>query len=107
MNRNIIIHSFIFFVIILFFYILNYLLKKNNNKTLEKFGIYCGYYNTDPQTAQKYCTADGECMWNIFKDPNTGKLNQWCSQNPTGVTDTNSSVTYKQNFNIDVSHLIS
>ena len=66
MNRNIIIHSFIFFVIILFFYILNYLLKKNNNKTLENFGIYCGYYNTDPQSAQKYCTADSECMWNIF-----------------------------------------
>jgi hypothetical protein len=108
MNRNIIIHSFIFFVIILFFYILNYLLKKkNNNKTLENFGIYCGYYNTDPETAQKYCTADSECMWNIFKDPNTGKLNQWCSQNPTGVTDTNSSVTYKQNFNDDLSDLIS
>jgi len=107
MNRNIIIHSFIFFVIILFFYILNYLLKKNNNKTLENFGIYCGYYNTNPETAQRYCTADSECMWNIFKDPNTGKLNQWCSQNPTGVNDTNSSVIYKQNFNDDVLNLIS
>lgn len=107
MNRNIIIYSFIFFVIILFFYILNYLLKKNNNKTLENFGIYCGYYNTDPETAEKYCTSDRECMWNIFKDPTTGKLNKWCSQNPNGIQDSNSSVTYTQNFDDDVSHLIS
>ena len=106
MNRNIIIYSFIFFVIISFFYILNYLLK-NNNKTLENFGIYCGYYNTDPETAERYCSSDRECMWNIFKDPNTGKLNKWCSQNPNGIQDTNSSVTYTQNFDDNMSHLIS
>ena len=106
MNKNIIIHSFILFIIILLFYILNnYILK--NNKTLENFGIYCGYYNTDQTTAEKYCTSDRECIWNIFKDPNTGKLNKWCSQNPTGITDTNSSVIYTQNFDDNVSDLIS
>ena len=54
-------------------------------KSIEKFGIYCGYYNLDKKTSKKYCTDDAECAWNSTKDPNTGLMNEWCAQNPDGV----------------------
>jgi hypothetical protein len=54
-------------------------------KSMENFGIYCGSYNLNKNTAQLNCTKDLECAWNSMKDPNTGLMNNWCSQNPNGV----------------------
>lgn len=81
MNKTILILISIFLVIIVILYIINMYLKKS----IENFGIYCGSYNLNKNTAQLYCTKDPECAWNSTKDPNTGLMNNWCSQNPNGV----------------------
>ena len=81
MDKNILYFIFILLIIVLIFYMLNIFMKKS----IEKFGIYCGSYNLDKSTAQKYCSNDQECAWISTKDPNTGLMNSWCSQNPDGV----------------------
>jgi hypothetical protein len=68
MDKNIIYFIFILLIIALIFYMLNIFMKKS----IEKFGIYCGSYNLDKSTAQKYCSNDPECAWKSIKDPNTG-----------------------------------
>ena len=68
------------FITIAIFTLLNILLKSKNIK--ENYGVYCGRYNLNASSAQKYCNADVECKWNMTIDPNTGLANNWCSQNP-------------------------
>ena len=81
MDKNILYFIFILLIISLIFYMLNIFMKKS----IEKFGIYCGSYNLDKRTAEKYCINDKECVWNSVKDPNTKLMNSWCTQNPNGV----------------------
>lgn len=81
MDKNILYFLFILLITTLIFYMLNIFMKKS----IEKFGIYCGSYNLLKKTAQKRCSNDPECAWNSIKDPNTGLMNSWCSQNPDGV----------------------
>ena len=101
MDKKILYFIFILLIIALIFYILNIFMKKS----IEKFGIYCGSYNLNKNTAQKHCSNDTECAWNSIKDPNTGLMNSWCSQNPDGVG--NQIQTSSQTFNNDISSLIS
>ena len=68
----------IFLIILTFFYFLNKILNKN----IEKYGTYCGRYNIDKSTAQKYCTNDVECKWNNYKTQD-GTDAGWCGQNPS------------------------
>jgi hypothetical protein len=93
MDKNILYFVFSILIIIVIFYILNMYIKK----PVEKFGIYCGSYNLHSNnTAQKHCSNDQECAWISIKDPNTGLMNSWCSQNPNGVgneTQTSSSLS--------------
>lgn len=81
MDKNILYFIIILLIISLTFYMLNIFMKKS----IEKFGIYCGSYNLNKSTAEKYCSNDQECAWTSIKDPNTGLMNSWCSQNPNGV----------------------
>jgi hypothetical protein len=83
MNKNFLI-LIITILIVVVFYVVNMFLKRS----IEKFGIYCGSYNLDKATAKRYCQSDPECAWNSLKDPNTGLMNEWCSQNPNGVNPT-------------------
>ena len=68
----------IFLIILVFFYFLNKFLTKN----IEKYGTYCGRYNIDKSTAQKYCSSDVECIWNDYKAQD-GTSAGWCGQNPS------------------------
>jgi len=72
----------IFLIILTFFYFLNKILNKN----IEKYGTYCGRYNIDKSTAQKYCTNDIECIWNNYKAKD-GTSAGWCGQNPSTTGD--------------------
>lgn len=81
MDKNILYFIIILLIIALIFYMLNIFMKKS----IEKFGIYCGSYNLNKSTAEKYCRNDQECAWTSIKDSNTGLMNSWCSQNPNGV----------------------
>jgi len=68
----------IFLIILVLFYFLNKILNKN----IEKYGTYCGRYNIDKSTAQKYCTNDVECIWNNYTAQD-GTSAGWCGQNPS------------------------
>ena len=68
----------IFLIILVIFYFLNIILKKN----IEKYGIYCGRYNLDKPTAEKFCKGDNECLWNNYK-ARDGTPAGWCGQNPS------------------------
>jgi hypothetical protein len=63
-------------VVLVLFYFLNIILKDN----IENYGIYCGRYNTDKSTAQRYCLYDNECKWNDYKAQD-GTSAGWCGQN--------------------------
>jgi hypothetical protein len=65
----------IFLIILVLFYFLNKILNKN----IEKYGTYCGRYNIDKTTAEKYCRNDVECLWNNYKAQN-GDSAGWCGQ---------------------------
>ena len=56
--KSILIVVLIISIIIIFFF-LNHILKKN----IEKYGIYCGLYNTS-STPEASCNNDTECLWN-------------------------------------------
>lgn len=71
----------IFLIILVFFYFLNKFLNKN----IEKYGTYCGRYNLDKNTAEKFCRADVECIWNT-------SLSGWCTQNPSTTGDGKTSI---------------
>lgn len=83
MNKNFLI-LIITILIVVVFYVVNMFLKRS----VENFGIYCGRYNLNKSTAKRYCQGDPECKWNSQKDPNTGLMNEWCTQNPNGVSST-------------------
>ena len=72
----------IFFILLVLFYFLNKILKKN----IEKYGTYCGRYNLDKGTAQKYCSNDIECKWNDYTAQDGTKAG-WCGQNPSSSGD--------------------
>lgn len=80
MNKNFLI-LIITILIVVIFYVLNMFLKRS----VENFGIYCGSYNINKATAKRYCQGDVECAWISKKDPNTGLMNEWCTQNPNGI----------------------
>ncbi len=96
---------FIIFIIAIIFTLIYYIYK--SQKTKENFGIYCGSYNLNKATAQRYCSSDPECAWNSTKDPNTGLMNNWCSQNPNGVSPTQTLPQKLQIFNENISQLLS
>ena len=80
------IHHLLFIIIpilitFIFYFFVNILLKKKK-RYIEKYGIYCGRYNLDNNTAEKYCRNDQECIWNPYTSQQ-GVAAGWCGQNPS------------------------
>ena len=69
-------------IIILIFLFVNFYMKKQ----IDNFGIYCGRYNLDSNTAQSSCSADSNCQWKSYTDSSTGLVNNWCTDAPPAET---------------------
>ena len=74
MNYRVYYILFIILIILILFILLNYFLQK----TIENYGVACGRYNLDKETAEKLCRADAECKWNTYVEP-TKEVMKWCS----------------------------
>ena len=79
MNSEYIYLIVVLIIIIILFFSVNFYLKKN----IEGYGIYCGRYNIDKETALRRCKADIQCKWNEYYSKN-GVPAGWCGQNPNG-----------------------
>ena len=77
--NNFFLFVLIFLIVLFIFSILNMFIK--NKK--ENFGVYCGSYNIDVNTAQKSCNEDNNCKWVTYKDPTSKKVNSWCTNTIT------------------------
>lgn len=71
---------YIFLILLIVFVFVNILLKRD----IENFGIYCGRYNLDKDSAEKKCKADDECEW-IQRVNKNGVDSSWCTQNHAGA----------------------
>jgi hypothetical protein len=51
---------------------------------IENYGIYCGKYNTNVDTAQALCTNDNNCSWNKIININGKYVNSCTNKVPKG-----------------------
>ena len=63
---------------------INELTKELNEYKIENYGIYCGKYNTNVDTAQALCTNDNNCSWNKIININGKYVNSCTNKVPKG-----------------------